>query len=286
MGSESVTTIKMQRVPKTLRPGQMFFRPALVWQTMLDDHVADAGLEFSLDVSTGRNQARFISDARIETGSARWHEVMHKQLALVASADGREDQDAVKKQLIAAGTWGEAGRVAQLIRTCYITPAVANQVLVEVAGAGAVEVIQVLLQAGACPDYAEPALDGKTALHVACEAGHEDIAALLIASMSPEGVARETRSGGHTAIQMLRRSGRVASREGLRPSTQTQKGTRTSRLLDAQGIRPRPPRCQVQVHSECHASMDSLTTWRCLMLAGVRERERELLFKREAEHLV
>ena len=206
MGSESVTTIKMQRVPKTLRPGQMFFRPALVWQTMLDDHVADAGLEFSLDVSTGRNQARFISDVRIDAGSARWHEVMHKQLALVASADGREDQDAVKKQLIAAGTWGEAERLAQLIRTCYVTPAVANQVLVEVAGAGAVEIIQVLLQAGACPDYAEPALDDKTALHVACEAGHEDIAALLIASMSSEGVARETRSGGHTAIQMLRRS--------------------------------------------------------------------------------
>ena len=109
-----------------------------------------------------------------------------RQLALVASADGREDQDAVKKQLIAAGTWGEAERLAQLIRTCYVTPAVANQVLVEVAGAGAVEIIQVLLQAGACPDYAEPALDDKTALHVACSRAtpSDDMLAMSSAAMS------------------------------------------------------------------------------------------------------
>ena len=41
MGSKSVTTIKTVRVPKTVRPGQMIFRPALVWQTMLDDHAGD-----------------------------------------------------------------------------------------------------------------------------------------------------------------------------------------------------------------------------------------------------
>ena len=43
MGSKSVTTIKTVRVPKTLRPGQMVFRPALVWQTMLDNHAGDRG---------------------------------------------------------------------------------------------------------------------------------------------------------------------------------------------------------------------------------------------------
>ena len=88
-------TIKMCRVPKALRPDQMFFRPALVFQTMLDVHVADAGLEFSVDMSTGRNRARFISDASVQEGSARWQGIMDAQLALVAAAEVRDDSEAV-----------------------------------------------------------------------------------------------------------------------------------------------------------------------------------------------
>ena len=88
-------TIKMCRVPKALRPDQMFFRPALVFQTMLDVHVADAGLEFSVDMSTGQNRARFISDASVQDGSARWQGIMDAQLALVAAAEARDDSEAV-----------------------------------------------------------------------------------------------------------------------------------------------------------------------------------------------
>ena len=32
---------------------QFYFRPALFWQPLFDEHVADAGLAFRLDVSTG-----------------------------------------------------------------------------------------------------------------------------------------------------------------------------------------------------------------------------------------
>ena len=199
-------TIKMCRVPNALGPDQMFFRPTLVFQTMLDVHVADAGLEFSLDIGTGRNRARFISEASVEEGSARWDDIMQRQLTVVAAEEARDDSEAVKKHLLAAGTWGDAERVRHLIRTCYVTTSIANQALVEVAGAGASEVVGVLLQARACADYAAPALDDKTALHAACEAGLEDTAALLIASMSTEGFARKTRSGGHTAMDVLRRS--------------------------------------------------------------------------------
>ena len=56
MGSKSVTTIKTVRVPKTLRPGQMVFRPALVWQTMLDNHAGHAFLD-RLDVNYGINNS-------------------------------------------------------------------------------------------------------------------------------------------------------------------------------------------------------------------------------------
>lgn len=49
-------------------------------------------------------------------------------------------QEAIRKQLLAAGAWGDAERTATLIRTCYVTEAVANAVLVEVAQAGSTEV--------------------------------------------------------------------------------------------------------------------------------------------------
>jgi len=100
--TEETVTVKMCRVPGVLRPDQLFFRPALVFQEMLSEsacmqrpqlglawgeggevecgslvpnniapgeHVADAGLEFSIHVSTGINRARFISDVCIDEGS-------------------------------------------------------------------------------------------------------------------------------------------------------------------------------------------------------------------------
>ena len=136
----------------------------------------------------------------------------------------------VKKHLLAAGTWGDAEKVGQLIRTCYVTSAIANQVLVEVATSGASEVVGVLLQARASADYAETTLDEKTALHAACEAGQEDTAALLISSMSAAGVRRKTRSGGHTAMDILRRSdmnGMARRLEAIFAQTQTQTQTQT-----------------------------------------------------------
>ena len=102
--------------------------------------------------------------------------------------------------------------------------------LVEVATAGASEVVGVLLQARASADYAETTLDEKTALHAACEAGQENTAALLISSMSAAGVRRKTRSGGHTAMDILRRSdmnGMARRLEAIFAQTQTQTQTQT-----------------------------------------------------------
>ena len=199
-------SVKMCRVPGIIRPDQMFFRPALVYQQMLDEHVADAGLEFSLDVSTGRNFARFISDIKIEVGSERYHEILRNQLHLVPDFQGRGDAAAVKKQLLAAGAWGDCAKLELLIRTCWVTPTIANSVLVETSQAGSADAVRVLLDAGASPDFASAELDGKTALHVACEAGHEEVAALLIPRMTKAGIDCKTRSSGCTAFDLLRRA--------------------------------------------------------------------------------
>jgi hypothetical protein len=199
-------SVKMCRVPGIIRSDQMYFRPALVYQQMLDEHVADKGLEFSLDVSTGQNFARFISDTTVQVGSARHQEILCAQCRLVTEIEGRGDSEAVKKHLLAAGAWGDSAKTELLIRTCWVTPSVANHVLVEAAQAGSVEVVRVLLEAGASPDYSLAELDSKTALHVACEAGHEDVAAVLIPRMSTAGLDCKTRSTGCTAFELLRRA--------------------------------------------------------------------------------
>lgn len=66
---------------------------------MLDEHVADAGLEFSVDMSTGKNRARFISDVKAEEGSERYTQILESQLQLVAESELRDDADAVRKQV-------------------------------------------------------------------------------------------------------------------------------------------------------------------------------------------
>ena len=132
--------------------------------------------------------------------------ILCAQRQLVKEFEGRGDAEAVKKHLLAAGAWGDSAKTEHLIRTCWVTPAIANRVLVEAAQAGSVEVVRVLLDAGASPDFSLAELDGKTALHVACEAGHEDVAAVLIPHMSAIGLNCKTRSTGCTAFELLRRA--------------------------------------------------------------------------------
>ena len=174
--SEAVT-VKMCRIPGVLKPDQMFFRPALIYQQMLEEHVADAGLEFSLDVSTGQNFARFISDVKVEADSDRHKEILRAQLRLVDESQGRGDSKAVRKHLLAAASWGDSAKTALLLRTCWVTPTLANQVLVEASQAGSPDVIR-----------------------------HEEVAAMLIPRMSKIALGFKTKSTGFTAFEILRRA--------------------------------------------------------------------------------
>ena len=46
---------------RQLGPTQVYFRPALIWQQILDDHCVDAGLDLKVDMTTGVKMARFVS---------------------------------------------------------------------------------------------------------------------------------------------------------------------------------------------------------------------------------
>jgi hypothetical protein len=147
--------------------------------------------------------------------------------------EGRGEGEAVKKHRLAAGAWGDGAKMDHLIRTDWITPTIANHVLVEAAQAGSVEIVHVLLDAGASPDFSLGELDGKTALHVACEAGHEDVAAVLIPRMSTTGLSCKTRSTGCTAFKLLRRTALMGMARRLEALS-----TQSVKVLRVNGISP------------------------------------------------
>eukprot|EP01047_Picozoa_sp_COSAG01_P038694 COSAG01_NODE_3155_length_6492_cov_3.966995_10_plen_265_part_00 len=181
---------------------QMYFRPALFWQPLFDEHVADAGLAFSLDVSTGGKRARFVPASgapELEAGDpARLEAALAAAVVCVPDADARGDEAAVAAKLRAVATWGDVELVRRVLRSCWVTKRVATAALVEAAARGLADVCAVLIAAGAAPGGPKAAADwipSKTAFHCACENGHEELAALLLASMS-ERCEVEVRVGG------------------------------------------------------------------------------------------
>ena len=56
MADDDETHFEIRRVQygrMPLGPDQLFFKPCLVYQKLLDEHVVDAGLELRVDMSTG-----------------------------------------------------------------------------------------------------------------------------------------------------------------------------------------------------------------------------------------
>jgi hypothetical protein len=193
------------RGPQDLGPGQIYFRPAICYQELIKGvHVCDGQLEFKLDFESGKNQARFGTGVVVEKGSARYNEIMDRQLSVVNDAEGRGDEASIRDRLMAAGSFGNAEEIAYLIRTCFVTRTLASQVLCEIAREGSVDVVQVLLKAGASPHYPNTKLDNKTALHFACESGYEEVASMLIRAMPTREDAYSKTKSGKTAFDLLR----------------------------------------------------------------------------------
>jgi len=199
--------------------GRSFFRPALFWQELLEDgHVCDAGLEFKMNFETGKNQCRFPTKGMpIEDDAERLAAAVKAQTTVVPESQARDDTEVLSKKLLAAATWGDAELVARLLRTCWVTQSVALPALAEAAARGKEQVTAVLLRAGVDPARVVPGRpSGKNALHLACEAGQEATASLLLdARWMPNSAAVMRRTAaGFTFLELLRNQdmGSVARR--------------------------------------------------------------------------
>ena len=129
------------------------------------------------------------------------------QTAVVADSEARGDHAAVTEKLAAAATWGDANRVAEVLRTCYVTSAAAVPALAAAAEEGFVEVVELLLRAGTPPAAFHPDRGGKrNALHVAAAAGQEACAIALVGGMTSAAEFETLDGEGLSALAILRRA--------------------------------------------------------------------------------
>ena len=198
MADDDETHFEIRRVQygrMPLGPDQLFFKPCLVYQKLLDEHVVDAGLELRVDMTTGLKEARFNGGINI-TDEDRVRSILDRQLKCIDDNDEYArmgDGPTVARRLAAAASWGDAALTTHILRTCYVTVGQASEVLYAVAGqGGSPDVVDVLLRAG---DELRP-FDGRTALHAALANGHEEVAAVLVDMATPDVVT--------TALQLAR----------------------------------------------------------------------------------
>ena len=198
MADDDETRFEVRRVQygrMPLGPDQLFFKPCLVYQKLLDEHVVDAGLELRVDMTTGLKEARFNGGINI-TDEDRVRSILDRQLKCIDDNDEYArmgDGPTVAQRLAAAASWGDVALTTWILQTCYVTVGQASEVLYAVAGqGGSPDVVDVLLRAGAVLRT----FDGRTALHAALGNGHEEVATALVAAASPDVVT--------TALQLAR----------------------------------------------------------------------------------
>ena len=80
-----VRRVQYGRMP--LGPDQLFFKPCLVYQKLLDEHVVDAGLELRVDMTTGLKEARYNAGVNISDDSDRARSILDRQLRCIADDD-------------------------------------------------------------------------------------------------------------------------------------------------------------------------------------------------------
>lgn len=192
--------VRLCRPPTELGPEQVYFRPALCYQPLLPGHVCDGALEFKVNLTTGHNEAR--------SGGAA-DEAQREQLLAAASkcvpdGDARGDGAALRRMLVAAGSFGHADKLVQLIRTCYVSAAMASDVLCESVREGHESTAAVLIAAGADPAKPVPKMDGRAPIHFAAAAGHSRVAALVLDALPSRAAAYAKSTSGKTFADLLR----------------------------------------------------------------------------------
>ena len=217
MAEEDSFTIK-RYYGGPLGPEQFYFKACLIHMPLQKEHVADGGLEFRINMETGKNTARAPVQFDVEPGSARHAEIMERQLRVIDDADERVNQgdgESVRRRIAAAAAWGDVELLGTLLRTCYVSQSTADAVLFEVASTGGgADVVELLLRAGA--SGAAPLAKGRTALHAAMNSGHEECAAAIVAASPSRAATAKQDDAGQSAVDLARANdfGGVARRIG------------------------------------------------------------------------
>lgn len=205
------------------------FRPALFFQQLQTWHVANCALDFRINLTTGVNEARFITEVWFENIPERLANAKLEATKIVPDADARDDRAAVTKRITDAVAWGDTDQVRMILQTCYVTQACALPALGEAARRGFLDCLTILLNAGVSPSaiVASSASGKKNAFHIACEHGQEECASLLITFMkSMEEVEQSiscTDDGIEiTAFELLRGGDMMGMARRLRAQAESQ----------------------------------------------------------------
>ena len=205
-GGRGTVAARPPRAEPVAPRGKVHFRPQLFYQRVLPEHIVSASdCEIRLDISgDGNTWARLkAAPAGIEVPTDG--EYARSCAVLVSDAYSPGDETAAAAVLRAAATWGDAGRVRAILSSCYCTARCCSEAVAEASACGHVEAVEALLVAGV-PLF-ENTWTGKSALHLACEAGHEAVARTLLfrASKTRQGGALELLVGcdeaGRTAVE-------------------------------------------------------------------------------------
>lgn len=183
-----------------------YFKPALFFQQVQNWHIADSGLEFKMDISTGINQARFMTDGiDLELWPAdRKNQAIETAEKIVSDAQGRGDSAALSRRLFESSTWGDHESLQYLLRSCYVTEETAVPAFTEACHKGFCTCVAVFLKAGMSPTKRIQESTGKNAFHIACQNGHEECAMLLLEAMESREDALLLTDSGETGFQLLR----------------------------------------------------------------------------------
>jgi hypothetical protein len=136
-----------------------------------------------MNITSGINQARFMTSVSIDDGpEERLRDAIKNATKCVSAAETKEDISLVSTKLAAAATWGDKDQIGYILRSCYCSAEAALPALAEASSRGFEECVHILLAAGVSASSVE-STSNKNALHVACEAGQESVASILISSM-------------------------------------------------------------------------------------------------------
>ena len=190
---------------------QCYFRAQPFYQVVSPWHMAQKGLKFKMDLSTGVSIARIPSKIdMLSPDNVDIREIaIQKATVVVPDENGKGDGAALRKRLNSAIPWGNVEELEYILRSCYVTISDAIPALVEAASRGYEKCVEVLLRAGVPGSAPLPhCSSGRNALHMACDNGQESCVKLIMKySQNIEDIYTTCRSPNEmTCFDLLRRN--------------------------------------------------------------------------------